>query len=112
MMIDTIRKNIETIRIERGLSQEGMVAKMKKTQSAYARFESGKTKIDLNTIDTFARVNNMTVIDVITYPKKFIDSEELCKLSQIDASIMFHLPADKKPQVLKLLFGDKVSELL
>ncbi len=112
-MVETVRKNIELIRIARGFSQEGMAAEMHKTQSAYARFESGKTKIDLHTLELFAKVNNMSIIDVITYPKKYVDIEEVEKQnSQLETIIQFRLPADKKTQILKLLFGEKAEELL
>ena len=111
-MIEQILKNIELIRVARGFSQDGMAAEMNKTQSAYARFESGKTKIDLKTLDEFAKANNMSLIDVITYPKKYVDSEELAHIDNIETSIQIKLSPSQKEQVLKMLFGEKASQLL
>lgn len=111
-MINQILKNIELIRVARGFSQEGMAAEMHKTQSAYARFEAGKTKIDLNTLDLFAKANNMSIIDVITYPKKYVDSETLHNITDIETTIQFKLSASQKEQVLKILFGEKAESLL
>ena len=111
-MIEQILKNIELIRVARGFSQEGMAAEMHKTQSSYARFEAGKTKIDLKTLDEFAKANNMSLIDVITYPKKDVDSEELAQIDNIETSIQIKLSPSQKEQVLKMLFGEKASQLL
>lgn len=99
------------IRVARGFSQEGMAAEMHKTQSAYARFEAGKTKIDLKTLELFAEVNNMSIIDVITYPKKYVDSDAVLA-SAIETTIQFKLSSAQKEQVLKILFGEKATLLL
>ena len=110
-MIEQILKNIELIRVARGFSQEGMAAEMNKTQSAYARFESGKTKIDLKTLEEFATANNMSIIDVITYPKKYVDKDEIANIDNIETSIQIKLSPSQKEKVLRILFGEKAKYL-
>lgn len=45
---------IKAIREKKGFSQELMAEKMKISQSAYARFELSKTKIDLKRLESFS----------------------------------------------------------
>ena len=47
---------IKSIREKAGYSQYEMAEKMSLSQSAYARFELSKTKIDLNRLELFAKV--------------------------------------------------------
>ena len=68
---------IKQIRENAGLSQEKMAEKMNITQSSYARFELSKSKSDLNRIESFANALGMSVIDVITYPEKYINTKDV-----------------------------------
>jgi transcriptional regulator with XRE-family HTH domain len=108
-----IIEQFKTIRETNGFSQEYLAEKMHKSQSAYARIESGKTKIDLETLSDFAQVFNMSEIDVFTYPEKWgpaglntADEDPARVVLQIE------LKKEKKDQVLKLVFGDNNIEIL
>lgn len=100
------------IREVTGQSQSELADKMNKTQSAYARYELGKTKIDFETIELFARTVNMSVIDVITYPEKWGPIETREEKEETKVVLQIELKKDKKDQVLKLAFGENILEIL
>jgi transcriptional regulator with XRE-family HTH domain len=87
-----------------------MVAeKMHKTQSSYARIERGATKIDLETLFVFAKVMGMSVIDVISYPKKMVEEGENM---DFEAILQLKLTKAQKEEVLRIVFGENNLELL
>ena len=108
--MEEILRNIRAIRESRGFSQEQMADLMKISQSQYARFERGATKADLETVYKFCEVVNFRVIDLITYPKVYIDPEAISRLipsnNEIKATLQIELDAEKKEQVLKLVLGN------
>ena len=108
-MVNDVVRNFRLIRENKGLSQETVAEKMHKTQSSYARVERGATKIDLETLFMFAKVMDMSVIDIIAYPKKMVEEGE--KMS-IEAILQLRLTRTKKDEVLKIVFGDNNLELL
>lgn len=108
-----ILKNIRAIREARGLSQDQLADIMKISQSQYARFERGATKTDLETLNEFAKAVEMTMVDIITFPRKYIDSDQLIIPEQtVEAILQIKLKSDKKDQILKLVFGENNLEIL
>jgi transcriptional regulator with XRE-family HTH domain len=109
-----ILENIRKIRELNSLSQEQTAELLDKTQSAYARIERGATKIDLETLEKFAEVMNMTIIDVLTYPEKYINLKEINKSESetIKTFIQIELNQEKKEKVLNLLFDKKIVDEL
>ena len=108
-MVNDVVKNFRIIRESQGLSQEMVAEKMHKTQSSYARIERGATKIDLDTLFVFAKVMGMSVIDVISYPKKMVEEGESMN---IEAILQLRLTKAKKEEVLKIVFGENNFDLL
>jgi len=108
-----ILKNIRIIREAKGLSQDQAADIMKISQSQYARFERGATKTDLETLNQFANAIDMSLIDIITFPKKYIDSNQLIIPSQtVEATLQIKLNHNTRDQVLKLVFGENNLEIL
>ena len=108
-MVNDVIRNFRLIRESKGLSQEMVAEKMHKTQSSYARIERGATKIDLETLFMFAKVMDMSVIDIIAYPKKMIEEGENMS---VEAILQLRLTKAKKDEVLKIVFGNNNFELL
>ena len=111
--MENILKNIRKIREEKDLSQELVAEKMGMSQSKYARFERGATKTDLQTIYDFAAIVEMKVIDIITYPEKFVSTSDLA-IKQTDVTETFlqiKLGKEKKDQVMKIVFGENNLEI-
>jgi transcriptional regulator with XRE-family HTH domain len=103
-----ILSKIKSIREKHNYSQEVMAEKMNITQSKYARFESGRTKTDLDTLHVFCSIFDMSLKDFIIYPDKLTNNEE----DDIKAILQIELKKDKKEHVLKFIFGENNLEIL
>ena len=96
-------------------SQEQMAEKMNLTQSAYARFEGSKTKIDLKRLENFANAVGMSFIDVLTYPDTYINIKDIGKAiynEEPEVIVQIKVKEKKKNDVLNLIFDNKDLEIL
>ncbi len=102
-----ILQKIKALREKYNLSQDLMADKMNITQSKYARFESGRSKTDLDTLELFCSTLNFTLKEFFIYPDKLNKEVE-----DIKTFIQIELKKEKKDQVLKLVFGENNLEIL
>lgn len=108
-----INEQFKVLREKSGLSQEEVAEKINKSQSAYARIESGKTKTDFDTLHDFAVAFKMSDFDVITYPEKWAPEGSVQSGEDVAKVVLqIELKKEKKDQVLKLVFGDNNIEIL
>jgi transcriptional regulator with XRE-family HTH domain len=106
-----INQTLKEIREKKGLSQMAVAQKLNKTQSAYARIELGSTKLDIYSLEKFAEIMEISIIDILTYPEIWGPVETN---SEIESKVILQveLKKEKKDQVLKLAFGENVLEIL
>lgn len=71
-----ILENIAQIRKSKGFSQEYVAEKMGLKQPGYGLIERGERSLEYNKLLQIAMVFEMDVIDIITYPDKYVYSEE------------------------------------
>lgn len=111
--MDKVLLNIRTIRELKGYSQDYLADKLNLTQSAYARFESGKIKTDLKIVRNVADFFEMSLVDLITYPEKWVKSNRsdyfLTVPKEIKATLTIEMGKEKKDQVFRFLFGEEIS---
>lgn len=103
-----ILSKIKAIREKHNFSQDIMADKMNITQSKYARFESGRTKTDLETLINFCNKVDISLKEFFIYPDKLERNED----EEIKAILQIELKKDKKEQVLKFIFGENNLEIL
>jgi len=106
---------IRILREDAGFSQEVMADKMGLSQSAYARFELSKTKIDLNRLSCFASQIGKSLIDVIAYPERYVNVDNIhkeIKNLEPDVTVQIKVIGNKRENILKTIFGDSDLELL
>ena len=109
-----ILENIRILRESKEYSQECMAELLHITQSAYARFERGATKTDLKTVSLVAQVLGMNLIDVITYPEKYVNIKDISKenvTSEPEVILQIKVTGDKKDQILKTAFENSGVEI-
>jgi transcriptional regulator with XRE-family HTH domain len=114
-MVKKVTENIRILRESKGYSQDYMAELMGITQSAYARFERGVTKTDLKTIDLIAQALEMSVIDVLTYPDRYVnikDFEQETASIEPEVILQFKIKGDKKSEILKTMLEDGDFEFL
>jgi transcriptional regulator with XRE-family HTH domain len=110
--MDALNQTLKKIREARHLSQSQMAEKLDKTQSAYARIEIGDTKIDVETLQKFAEKTEMSMVDIITYPEKWVPATKMVTYPEPKVTLQIELSREKKDQVLKLAFGENILEIL
>ncbi|WP_107037878.1 helix-turn-helix domain-containing protein [Brumimicrobium mesophilum] len=103
-----VLETVKNIRESKNYSQEMMADLMEISQSAYARFESGRSKTDLETLELFAKNVGKTLLEIFYYPNELPKDIN----SDIKAQLTIELSAEKKDQVLKMVFGENNLELL
>jgi len=110
-----MKPEFKLIREKKGFSQEIMAEKMQITQSAYARFELSKTKIDLKRVELFANAIGWEVIDVLTYPERYINIRDIGKElnnNQPEVIVQIKVRENKRKSILDALFEGKEIEIL
>lgn len=72
-----------------------------------------KYKLAFGRFQNFATNLGMEIIDVFTYPNKYVKAEDRNDNKEpIEAVLQIKLRKDKKDQVLKLIFGEHNLEIL
>lgn len=100
---------LREIRERHALSQEETAHRMHISQSAYARFEATKTKVDLDRLETFASVMGMSLVDVLNFPNNKKQEWEIMGNELSDDAVMtivLKVQEPKKHKILELLFGN------
>ncbi|MBQ7018754.1 MAG: helix-turn-helix transcriptional regulator [Bacteroidales bacterium] len=118
----TIYEKISTIRAIKGIKQDIMADAVNVTQGAYSNLEAGKSKLTFEALEKIAEAFNMPIIDIITYPKVYVDRDTIQTAeiiptpsendNEVKAILQLELKKDKKDQVLKLIFGETNLEIL
>jgi len=99
--MNNILKNIKTIRENLGYSQEYVASKIGMAQNSYGLIENGKRGLDYDKLEQIAIAFNCKVIDIITYPKTYVDSSTIENYEKI--SVTFEVSPDKRDILLNLV---------
>lgn len=70
--MNSLYKNIEAIRKKKEIKQEVLASKMGITQSAYSQLFTRNKDLKYNRLLQIADILEVTVIDIISYPVKYI----------------------------------------
>ena len=103
-------KNIIQIRNSLCITKREVAYKVGINEGSYGRIESGKIALSYNMLARIASCFNMSVVDILTYPEKYIKSDRQSE-EPVEAVLQIKLKKDKKDQILKLMFGDNNIEI-
>ena len=104
-------KNIREIRLQKSISQSAIADELGVDVAVISNIEKGKRELRVSELAKIAKVLRMSVIDILTYPKIFVESTSNT-LEPVEAILQIRLQKDKKDQVLKLVFGENNLEIL
>ena len=108
--MENVIENIEAIRREKGIKQEVIAQELGVSQAAYSNYVTRNSDIYYRRLSRIANAMGVSVIDVITYPKKFVDVDsiaiESCSIAE-RVSITFEVSPNKRDYLLKMVLGDK-----
>lgn len=94
-------ENIKAIRKEKGITQQVIADALNYDIANWSRVENRKQDLKVNQLADIAMVLEVRVIDLFTYPKKFIDSDEVEAAERI--SVTFEVSPDKRDYLLKMV---------
>ena len=100
-----ILENIKEIRKEKGYGQEYMALQLEMSQAGYALWEKGERELTYNNLSRIADILNVPVIDIITYPQKFVDVSTI-PTKQEKVSVTFEVDPQKRDYLLRLVTGE------
>lgn len=98
-----IYETIRTLRLEKSINQQIIADALHCDVSVVSNIELGKRDARFSEIEIIAKILHMSVIDLIGYPKKYV--EKTSEPDQIQAVLQITLPKDKKEEVLRTVFG-------
>jgi len=105
-----IIENIELVRKQKGIKQEVIAKILGVTQPAYSNYVTRNSDIYFNRLSQIADALSVSVIDIITHPKKYIDSESIIENSGTTRVVVeFDVSKD---EFIKMGLKDKVIQVL
>ena len=108
---ELILNNVLKILNSRNLKQAALAEPLNITEGNVSKLINGKTKLTYNALSEIATFLSMNVIDIITYPDRYV-KVETSDPEPVEAVLQIKLKKDKKDQVLKLVFGENNIEIL
>lgn len=111
MKEEKLIQNIIQIRNSKGFTKRSMAEALNINEASYGRIENGKIALSYRLLAKIASHFQMSVIDVIAYPDKYVKTK-ITSEEPVEAILQIKLKKDKKDQVLKLVFGENNIEIL
>lgn len=106
-----IEKIIREIREKKGINQQVIADALNVDVAVVSNIEKGKRQLKVKELEIIAIALEMSVIDLITYPKVYVE-KDATDAEPMEAILQIKLSKDKKDQVLRLVFGDNNIEIL
>ncbi len=103
--------NIKEIRLQKSINQQVIADALNVDVASVSNLENGKREIRFREIEKIANVLGVSVVDLITYPKKYVEVKEN-EDQDVEAVLMIKLKESKKRLILKSIFGDENLEVL
>lgn len=104
--------NLKAIMYARGLKQATMAMYAGTTPSQFSRILNGTVQLSILQLANIATELQMNVIDIITYPKRYVEEQKDAEQEPVEAILQIKLRHDKRDQVLSLVFGENNLEIL
>lgn len=97
--------NIKKIRLSKSINQEIIADALGIDTSSFSNIENGKRELKVSELEKIANCLSVGVLDLFTYPKKYVDSESFASSERI--SVTFEVSPDKRDVLLKMVTGEK-----
>lgn len=108
---ERVVENLRKIIASRNLKQATVGEYADISESQFSRVLSGSVQLSLNQLAKIASGLNMREIDIITYPDIYVSKDEK-EEDGAEVLLQLKLKKDKKDQVMRLVFGESVVEIL
>jgi len=105
MFSEEIISNNRKIMRDRNLTQAAAAEYMGTSESQFSKILNGNVRLSLLQLENFARNLSMREIDVITYPKVYVEKGRPDE-EPVEAILQIRLKKDVREKVLKTVFGE------
>lgn len=105
-------KIFKEIRLQKSVPQKVLADALDVDVAVISNIEKGKREIKLSELEIISNVFEMSVIDFVGYPKKYVEVDSVGADDPVEAILQIRLKKDKKDQVMKLVFGENDIEIL
>lgn len=105
MFSEDILTNIRKIMQDRNLTQAAAAEFMGTSESQFSKILNGNVRLSLLQLEKFAKSLSMREIDVITYPKVYVEKGRPDE-EPVEAILQVRLKKDVREKVLKTVFGE------
>ena len=109
-VLNSILRNIRKIMNDSNLTQTTIAEYAETSPSQMSKILKGEIQLSLKQLSNIAKKLNLRIIDVITYPDKYVKTDKAN--SDVKAQITIELKEELKDEVLTLVFGNKNLEIL
>lgn len=96
-----VAENIRQIRIEKGITQGVVADALGVDVASVSRIETGKQELKVSQLENISKVLQTEIIDLFTYPKKYIDKSTIKDAERV--LISFEVSPKKRDELLKLV---------
>jgi transcriptional regulator with XRE-family HTH domain len=103
-----IVKNITAIRKEKGITQEVIAEALFVDTSVISNIEKGKRELKVSELEKIAKILDVDVLYLITYPYKY---ERIGSGKKTKVTLSIDIEDNIKADVIKLAFGERVLEI-
>ncbi|MBW7868880.1 MAG: helix-turn-helix transcriptional regulator [Brumimicrobium sp.] len=100
-----VAKNIKQIRLAKSINQDVIADALGVDPAVISNIENGKREIKVSELEIISKCLNINVIDLITYPKVYVDKNSIDSSERI--SVTFEVSPDKRDYLLKMVTGDQ-----
>ena len=106
-----VLSGLKKLLLDKNLSQAAFAEMMGTSPSQFSKILAGSVKLSFHHVSNLATNLNMSEIDILTYPEKYVKVQS-GEADSVEAVLQIKLKKDKKDQVLRLVFGDNNIEIL
>ena len=109
-----ILSNIIKIRLEKNFTQSYMADCINVDHTSYSKLETGKVQLTFERLEKIASFFNMEIIDIITYPEKYVPVDTCKKevMKRPSVTVQIDVDGPKKDEILSIIFGKENAKLI
>ncbi len=105
-----IGRTIRELRAKYNKTQDNLADYMGTETSTISKIESGNREVKVKELVIIANFFGISEVDLIGYPDKYVKQNEVTVDNRVTISI--EVKKDVKDEVMRLVFGDKVANIL
>ena len=108
--------NIIKIRHNKDIKQASVATAINVDSSTYSKIESGQIGLSIERLANIATFFNMSMIDIITYPQKYVSIDDLPEeereKEKSKVFLQLEIEEEKREKVLKIIFGEENYKII